>query len=60
MDIERYLRIHVVRGHAVNSGPLRIYETAGDDLVLQAMMRINETQELEWLNQQIVSDIAPE
>jgi len=55
----RYAHINAVRGDGVNPGLLGIGGTVSEDVVRQAMMRINETQGLEWLNQQVVSSIAP-
>ena len=49
-----------MRGDRVNPGLLGIDGTLSEDVVRQAMMRINETQGLEWLTQQVVSSIAPE
>ena len=49
-----------MRGGGVNPGLLGIDGTLSEDVVRQAMMRINETQGLEWLTQQVVSSIAPE
>ena len=55
----RYAHINAVRGDGVNPGLLGIDGTVSEDVVRQAMMRISETQGLEWLNQQVVWSIAP-
>ena len=52
----RYAHIKAMRGDGVNLGLLAIDGTVSEDVVRQAMMRINQTQGLEWLNQQVVSD----
>jgi hypothetical protein len=55
----RYAHINAVRGYGLNPGLLFIDGTVSEDVVRQAMMRITETQGLEWLNQQVVWSIAP-
>lgn len=55
----RYAHINAVRGGGVNPRLLGIYGTVSEDVVCQAMMRIDEKQGLEWLNQQAVPSRAP-
>jgi hypothetical protein len=54
----RYEHINAVRGGSVNPGMLGIDRAVREGVVRQAMMRMNETQGLEWLNQQVVPSIA--
>jgi hypothetical protein len=52
----RYAHINAMRGDRVNPGLLGIDGTLSEDVVRQAMMRINETQGLEWLNKEVEKD----
>jgi hypothetical protein len=47
--------MNAVRGDGVNPRLLSIDGTVSEDVVREAMMCINKTQGLEWLNQQVVS-----
>jgi hypothetical protein len=55
VDTERYAYMNAVRGDGVNPRLLSIDGTVSEDVVREAMMCINKTQGLEWLNQQVVS-----
>jgi hypothetical protein len=55
----RYAHINAVRGDGVNPGLLGMDGTVSEDVVRQAMYRIEETAGRHWLSTQILGSISP-